>query len=198
MLLYFHGNAGNLSDRGAAIVEASDHLNVPVLIIDYPGYGKSGGSPSEEGCYAAATAAHDWLTVAQKIPADQVIVFGVSLGGGVAVDLASRRPHRALVVINSFTSMPDVAQKLYPWLPVRWLMHNRFESLRKIRDCQRPVFIAHGDRDTFIPFSQSEQLFAAANEPKAFLKLDGGDHNTPLSPHFYAELRRFLEKNPPK
>jgi fermentation-respiration switch protein FrsA (DUF1100 family) len=198
-LLYLHGNGGNLSQRGPLLVEAGARLNVSVLIVDYPGYGKSTGHPSEEGCYAAADAAYRWLTAEgkAKVPAERVIVFGVSLGGGVAVDLASRQPHRALVLANTFTSLPDVGQNLYPWLPVRWLMHNQFNSLRKIGDCHRPVFISHGDRDTFIPTSQGEKLFAAANEPKTFLAVEGADHNTALTPVFYAKLRQFLDKAAP-
>ena len=131
-VLYFHGNAGNLSWRGTSIVLVGEQLGESALIIDYPGYGKSSGRPSEAGCYAAADAAYDWLTRTQGIPPQSILVYGESLGGGIAVDLASRRLHRALILVKTFTSAPDVGQSHLPYLPIRWLMSNRFDSLSKI------------------------------------------------------------------
>src|SRR5262249_58324820 len=172
-LLYCHGNAGNLSHRAGAVAALQKLLGVPILIFDYPGYGKSAGRPTEAGCCAAAEAAYDWLTGTQKVPPERLLLYGGSLGGGVAVDLASRRPYGALILMKTFTSMPDVGQSLYPWLPVRWLMRNRFNSLEKIGSCRQPVFIAHGTTDGLIPFAQGERLFAAANEPKRFFAMPG-------------------------
>src|SRR5262245_46618727 len=120
-VLYCHGNAGNLSFRRGALAEWLHHFGESVLIFDYPGLGRSAGSPTEDGCYAAAEAAFDWLTGSQGVAPERVVLYGKSLGGGVAVELALRRPHRALVLANTFTSLPDMAQKLYPWLPARWL-----------------------------------------------------------------------------
>jgi fermentation-respiration switch protein FrsA (DUF1100 family) len=194
-VLFLHGNAGNLSSRGSLMSVLRHELGESVLIVDYPGYGKSEGSPSEAGCYAAADAAYDWLTNAQKIPSESLIIFGASLGGGVAVDLASRKPHRALVLAKTFTSMPDVAQTVMPFFPVRWVMRNRFDSLGKLDLCKRPIFIAHGDADTLIPFSQGERLYQAAHEPKQFLRLPGGDHNDPLPDAFFVALKQFLAKS---
>jgi fermentation-respiration switch protein FrsA (DUF1100 family) len=194
-VLYCHGNAGNLSMRGSAVLQWQREMKESVLIFDYPGYGKSSGSPSEAGCYAAADAAYDWLTQEQKIPPDRLLLFGKSLGGGVAVDLASRRPHRALVLAKTFTSIPDVGQGLYPLLPVRFLMHNRFDTLAKIGQCHQPVFLAHGTTDTLIPLAHAERLFAAANEPKAFLAMPNVGHNDPFSPDFWSRLREFLARN---
>jgi fermentation-respiration switch protein FrsA (DUF1100 family) len=193
-LLYLHGNAGNLSHRGSSIAELRRELGVSVLIIDYPGFGRSGGRPSEAGCYAAADAAHEWLTREQKIAPEKLLIYGASLGGGVAVDLASRREHRALILVKTFTSMPDVGQGLYPWLPVRWLMRNRYESLAKIGRCKRPVFVAHGTADELIPFAHGERLFAAANEPKRFLAMPGIDHNGGWSAGFLPALKGFLQE----
>ena len=195
-LLYFHGNAGNLSHRGGSIIKIRQLLNVAVLIIDYPGYGKSGGRPSEQGCYQTADAAYEWLIDKRKIAPEKILLFGGSLGGGVAVDLASRKTHRALILAKTFTSAPDVGASAYPWLPVRWLMRNRFDSLGKIGKCRRPVFIGHGDADGLIPFAQGKRLFEAANEPRQFLALFGADHNDPLPEVFFTELRRFLAANP--
>jgi fermentation-respiration switch protein FrsA (DUF1100 family) len=196
-LLFFHGNAGNLSWRGDAMMSLRDQLDVGVLIIDYPGYGKSQGRPTEAGCYAAADAAYDWLTTEQRIPGPNVLLCGESLGGGVAVDLASRKPHRALILIKTFTSMPDVGQGLYPFMPVRLLMRNRFDSLAKLDDCKQPIFVAHGDNDHVIPFSHGERLYTAAHAPKQFLRLEGADHNDPLPFEFYEQLKSFLAASAP-
>jgi fermentation-respiration switch protein FrsA (DUF1100 family) len=195
-ILYFHGNAGNLSWRGGSIVKLRNLLNLSVLIVDYPGYGKSEGSPSEQGCYLAADAAYDWLTAEKKIVPHKVSLYGASLGGGVAVDLASRKEHRALILVKTFTSLPDAASSLYWWLPVpkRALMTNRFDSLSKIGRCQRPVFIAHGTSDTLIPDSQGKALFKAANDPKRYVPMPGKDHNDELPPEFFTSLGEFLRE----
>ena len=195
-LLYCHGNAGNLSHRGGSIAKLRELLKVHVLIFDYPGYGKSGGKPTEQGCYNAAEAAYLWLTDNRKIDGKNIILYGGSLGGGVAVDLATRKPHRSVVLVKTFTSAPDAGASMFPWLPVRWLMRNRFDNLAKIKSCKRPVFIGHGTGDTLIPYAHGLSLFAAANEPKAFVSLQGSNHNDPLPAEFFTELRTFLEKNP--
>ena len=193
-IVYCHGNAGNLSSRGPTLKKIRDALGESVLIFDYPGYGKSGGKPSEKGCYQAADAAYDWL-LKQNIDPEKVVIYGGSLGGGVAVDLASRKKHRALVLTKSFTSLPDVGQHLHPWLPVRWLMRNRFDNLGKIGGITSPVFIAHGTADSLVPFEQGQRLFAAANEPKQFMQVNGGDHNDPLPAEFFQNLQAFLRNS---
>ena len=196
-LLYCHGNAGNLSHRNRTVTNLLDKVGESVLIFDYPGYGRSEGTPSEAGCYAAADAAYDWLTETKRIWPERIILYGKSLGGGVAVELASRRPHRALILVRTFTSIPDVAQQHYPFLPARWLVRNRFDNLQKIGRCTRPVFIAQGDRDSLIPFSHGKRLFAAANEPKTFFCLKGCDHNDPFPTDYFVAIRRFLETYAP-
>jgi len=196
-LLYCHGNAGNLSGRGNMAALLASSLDASVLLFDYPGYGKSDGQPSEAGCYAAGAAAYEWLTKTQQVPAENIILFGKSLGGGVAADLAVQRPHRALVLVKSFTSVPDMAQHVFWFLPARWLVSNRYENLQKIARCPRPIFIAHGDRDRTIPLSQGQRLFEAAPEPKKFLLLAGSDHNDGFPPQFFTELAKFLKETAP-
>jgi uncharacterized protein len=196
-VLYFHGNAGNLSWRGNSLAILRDQLGESVLIIDYPGYGKSSGRPSEAGCYAAADAAYDWLTKTKGIAGENILLYGASLGGAVAVDLASRKPCRAVVLIKTFTSAPDVGQKTLPYLPIRWLMRNRFDSLSKIDRCKQPIFISHGDADRLVPFSQGERLFQAAPGQKKFFRLPGADHNDPLPYEFFAALKQFLSEAAP-
>jgi fermentation-respiration switch protein FrsA (DUF1100 family) len=193
-MLYCHGNAGNLSYRSEAIALWQQALGVAVLIFDYPGYGRSEGTPTEAACYASADAAYEFLTRTLNVPTERVLIYGGSLGGGVAVDLASRQPHQALILVKTFTSIPDAAQSVYPWLPARWLVRNRFDNLQKIGRCTRPVFIAHGTTDRLVPFAHGKRLFEAASEPKEFLAMTGLDHNDGLSPEFFSRLRSFLNE----
>jgi fermentation-respiration switch protein FrsA (DUF1100 family) len=197
-ILYSHGNGGNLSIRQWTIVQWRDVTNNAVLIYDYPGYGKSSGKPTEAGCYAAVDAAYAWLIDQQKVPPSQLILVGSSLGGAMAADLASRREHRALVLVNAFTSFPDMAQKAFPFLPARWLVHNRLDNLGKIKQCRSPIFITHGTADPVIPFAQGERLFAAAPDPKRFLKRDGDGHGHPANNAFFSEVLAFLLETTPK
>jgi fermentation-respiration switch protein FrsA (DUF1100 family) len=192
-VLYFHGTGGNVSSHSSRIRRwQQGPLRQAVLIVDYPGYGRSEGRPSEAGCYAAADAAYDWLTGERQVPSGRVLIYGESLGGGVAVELASRRDHRALVLVATFTSMPDMAAHLFPWLPGRWLVRNKFDNLGRIGKCRRPVFIAHGTADETVPFAQGQRLFAAANEPKQFLTMEGHHHRPEPPAQFDEALARFL------
>jgi len=195
-LLYLHGNAGNLSDRGDSILKIRKQLATSVLIVDYPGYGKSTGVPSESGCYHAADAGYEFLVDQQHCDPKQLLLFGGSLGGSVAIDLAIRKPQRALIVVKSFTSAPDLGSRWFPWVPVRWLMRNQFRSIDKIKKVHTPIFIAHGDKDQVVPFEHGEELFEAANEPKAFLRLVDQDHNHSLPIEFFSELQKFLKEHP--
>jgi fermentation-respiration switch protein FrsA (DUF1100 family) len=193
-VLYCHGNAGNLSHRGYDLRGWRGQMNLAVLIFDYPGYGHSGGKPTEAGCYAAGEAAYDWLTRERHVPGERILLYGGSLGGAVATDLASRRPHRALVLVSAFTSFPDMAQKQFPWLPGRWLVRNQFDNLGKIARCRGPVVVAHGTEDGLVPFAQGERLFAAAREPKLFVPRLGVGHTDGSDPDLFAALRRFLQQ----
>ncbi len=191
-LLYCHGNAGNLSHRGSAAVDLMTTLNLSVLVFDYPGFGRSEGAPSEASCYAAGLAAYDWLT--EQVRGDKIVLYGNSLGGGIATELALTKPHRTLVLAKTFTSIPDMAQSKFPFLPARYLVRSRFDNLAKIAQCPRPVFVIHGDQDTLIPFSQGERLFAAALEPKGFFPIPGGGHNDEFPADCRASLAAFLHK----
>lgn len=197
-VLCCHGKGSNLSHYGRLLLELRQALGQSVLMFDYPGFGRSGGQPSEAGCYAAADAAYDWLIQTRRVPPGQLLVYGESLGGGVAVDLASRRPHRGLVLVKTFTALPDVGQHVVPWVPAGWLMHNRFDSLAKIGLCKGPVFVVHGTADWLIPFAQGRRLFEAARGPKAFCPVEGATHNNLPAASFLGELGRFLADHPPR
>jgi len=193
-ILYMHGKGGNLSSRGKAMRRWRDTLRLAVLIIDYPGYGQSEGTPTETSCYAAGHAAYDWLTQTLGVPGRRIVLLGGSLGGGIATELATHHPHRALVLIATFTSFPDMAQKTVPWLPGRWLVHNQLDNLRKIATLRTPVFIAHGTSDAIIPFRQGKRLFGAANQPKRFFPMPGRRHSEVPSDECFTAVRAFLEE----
>ena len=196
-ILYCPGNGGNLESRGALVSALWRTQGESVLIVDYPGYGLSQGKPSEPGCYAAAEAAYRWLTETQQIPPQNIVLYGESLGGGVAVNLASRLPHRALVLNRTFTSIPDVAEHQLPILPAQWMMTNRFDNLQTIPQCSQPIFIAHATDDRLIPFSHGKKLANVCTAPVQRFVLDGLDHNEMPGHDFYDALREFLQNRAP-
>jgi len=196
-VLYCHGNAGNVSTRGESLQRWRDELGLAVILFDYPGYGRSGGRPSEAGCHTAAATVYDWLIANQRVPAERILLYGGSLGGAVAAALAAKRSHRALALLAAFTSVADMARAMFGMRLAGWLAGGRFDTLTAIGRTGRPVFVAHGTADEVVPFPQGEQLFAAANGPKQFLPLHGHDHHHPAGEEFFAGLRRFLQDSAP-
>jgi uncharacterized protein len=174
--LFCHGNAGNISDRLDTLQILRNQLSLNILIFDYRGYGKSPGSPSEQGLKDDAAAAWKYLTLERGVAPDTIVIWGRSLGGAVAVHLASNNRPGALIIESSFTSMPDLASILYPYMPVRLLCRNRFESEKIIGSIKCPVLIAHSPQDELVPYKLGQRLFLAAPEPKRFLQLQD-DHN---------------------
>ncbi len=153
-----------------------DRFALSVLIFDYRGYGKSGGSPSEEGTYRDADAAWGYLLHTRKVPPEKIVLFGRSLGGAVAAELARRTKPAALILESTFTSLPDLGAEIYPWLPVRVLSKFRYSTLDKIASLTCPKLIIHSPRDEIVPFGQGRALFERAAPPKTFLEIAGG-HN---------------------
>ena len=194
VILFCHGNAGNVTHRADVLRRLNERLDASVLVFDYQGYGRSEGEPSEKAALADARAARAWLAARAGIPEEEIVVMGRSLGGAVAVDLAAKDGAEALIVESSFTSVADMAGHLYPVLPVRFLLRTRLDSLSKIEDYSGPVFISHGDGDTIVPYVLGERLFEAANEPKQFFTVKGGEHNDGQPPAYYSQLRTFLEE----
>lgn len=192
-VLFCHGNAGNITHRAEVLRQMHHRVGAAVLVFDYRGYGKSEGSPNEDGVLRDARAARRWLAQQAQIPETHVVLMGESLGGAIAVHLAAELPGRALILENTFTSLPDVAAWHFPWLPVRWMMRSKLDALAKIRLCRTPLFQSHGDRDTIVPYPMGRRLFEAAAEPKQFYTLPGADHNDPHPPEYYEALRKFLQ-----
>lgn len=174
-LLFLHGNAGNISHRLDSL-RLFNRLGLSVLILDYRGYGRSDGAPSEEGLLRDARAAWDHLVDARGETPDRIVVFGRSMGAAVAAALAAQRQPGALILESGFTSVPDLAAELYWWAPVRWLARLRFPTRDALAAVRAPVLIVHSVDDDIVPFGHGEALYAAANEPKAMLRMRG-DHN---------------------
>ena len=192
--LFAHGNAGNITGRASILRAWRDRLGVSILVFDYRGYGRSDGSPNEQGVLQDARAARSWLARRAGIEEHSVILAGRSLGGAVAVDLAADGGARALVLESTFTSLPDVAAGHYPWVPVRMLMKTQLNSLEKISGYQGPVMMSHGDVDEIVPYHLGRQLFdAVQSESKKFVTIDGGFHNDPQPSSYYDELESFLD-----
>jgi hypothetical protein len=191
-VLYSHGNGGNLGNR-VRVVEDLHAMGLNVLIYDYHGFGDSTGEPGETETYADAMACWKWLTEGKGVPNTQIVVWGRSLGGGVAVWLATQVEPGALVLESSFTSIPDVGAVHYPWLPVRLANRHEYPSLERMDDVRSPILVAHGDGDAIVPYAHGQALFAAATEPKSFVELSG-DHNGPGLAHlrFRSQLESFL------
>lgn len=172
-LVWSHGNGGNIGGR-ASVLTALAARGLDVLAYDYRGYGKSEGTPTEDGSYRDAEAAFDAL-VASGVPASRIVCFGESLGGAVSIHLAMRRPCAAVAVVSTFTTLRDVARIHYG--PLAALVGGRYDSLSRVASIGVPFFAAHGDRDEIVPYALGERLFAAANEPKRFLRVPGAFHN---------------------
>jgi len=190
-ILFCHGNAGNISDR-LEMCSVLLERGVGVFVFDYRGYGLSEGHPSESGTYHDAMAACQWLQ-SQGFADQNIIAFGESLGGGVASELALRRPLGGLVLQSTFTSIPDIGAELFPWLPVRLLSTIKYDTCRRLPQLKIPVLVMHSPADELVPFHHATKNFALANEPKLFCELEGG-HNEPLSSRakFADGLERFL------
>lgn len=175
VVLFFHGNAGNISHRLESIRQFRD-LGLSVLIIDYRGYGQSNGRTTERGLYRDADAAWRYLIEDRGLVASDIVIFGRSLGASVASKLAASQQPLALIVESSFTSIPDIAQELYPWLPARWLSRLKHATRDYIRDVRCPVLVVHSRDDEIIPFHHGEAIFSSANEPRTLLTIRG-THN---------------------
>jgi uncharacterized protein len=193
-ILFCHGNAGNVTHRAYIMEGLHNYIGASVLFFDYRGYGRSEGKPNEKGILSDARAARAWLAKRENIPEKDIVVMGESLGGAVAVDLAAKDGAKALVLISTFTSAPDMAAQLYPIFPVRLLMRTRLDSVGKIANYKGPLLQMHGRADTIVPFKLGRRLFDTANEPKQFLELPDFDHNDALPMQFFKVLKTFLEK----
>jgi uncharacterized protein len=192
-VLYFHGKGGNATSRGA-FHAGLVRMGLSVVVAEYRGYGESDGAPTEEGIYRDAAAFYGYLRDTLRIRPSQIVVYGLSLGSAVAIDLASKVPVGRLIVEGAFSSLPDIGQEMYPYIPARLLAHAQFASLEKIPRVSAPTLFIHAVDDRTVPISHGRRLFDAAVSPKMFLEVKGGHGNAfeKDGKVFYAGMGTFL------
>ncbi len=192
-ILFSHGNGGTVEGWGDIGVLLRSRLNVSVFVYDYRGYGKSEGKPTASNILTDGRAARKWLAERENIPETEIIQMGRSLGGAVAIDLASKDGAKALIVESTFTSLPDMARKILPIIPAKYLLWEQLRSVDKIKKYEGPLFLSHGTADTLIPFEQGKRLYdATASEKKVLYPIWNGGHNDFPPGEYYLELRKFL------
>lgn len=194
-----HGNAGSIENR-IPLALALQRAGLSVLLFDYRGYGNSGGSISEEGSYLDAEAAWEHVVEVRGVEPSRLVVFGESLGGGVAVELATRREIAALILDSTFTSVPALGARVYRYLPIRLLARIHYDSLAKIGSLDCPLLSLHSPQDELVPIELGRELFEAANEPKQFIETSGGHNDGGLlhSPAAQAGLAAFVTRALPR
>ncbi len=194
-VLFSHGNAGNIADR-VETLRSFHHLGYNVLIFDYRGYGHSSGKPSEKGTYCDAEAAWCYLVETRGEPPGRIVLFGRSLGGAVAIELATRHTPGALVLEATFTSLVDVGKVHYPFLPIRWLCTYRYASIEKVAGLRCPKLFLHGTDDELVPIENGRRLFEAAAAPKEFIQTPGRHNSSGFehSPEYTHRLREWLDQ----
>jgi len=175
MILFFAGSIGNISHELSTIAFLAS-LGAAVAVVDYPGFGASGGRPSERACYEAADAVWDYAVSVRHRRPENIILFGRSLGAAVAAWLAARYSCAALVCHSGFASVPEVAASAYPIVPARYFCYIRFNTRKYLRRCKCPVLVLHSESDTVIPFRHARMLFEAASEPKQLLRICGNHY----------------------
>lgn len=197
VMLYFHHNAVNI---GANITQARQfqRLGYSIFLFDYRGFGQSEGAfPTESQVYEDAETVWNYLTQERNIPANKIIIYGHSIGGAIAIDLAAKNPTAALLIVqSSFTSMRDMTKRfgLYWLLPVRFILRQRFESLEKMKTIRMPVLIITGTKDLQIPVSMGESLYQAATEFKKLIIIPDGGHDNHLPKQYRQEIKDFVEQ----
>ena len=174
-LLFFHGNGGNISHRLESL-KIFHEMGLSVFIIDYRGYGQSQGTTSEQGTYRDAEAAWQFLTETRGISDEDIIIFGRSMGGAVAIWLAGKHTPNLLILESAFTSVADMAKHYYPYLPTHLLVRIKYASIDRIEYIHCPILISHSQTDEIVPYKYGRELFEKAQAPKSFLELKGG-HN---------------------
>ncbi len=197
VLLWAHGNAGNLAHRAENVAAFRREARAGVFIFDYRGFGLSEGSPGEEGLYSDARGAYAWLRT--RVPPERLFLFGRSLGAAVVVKLAAEGVQaRGLILESPFESLVAMGRNIFPFLPVSWIVSQKFDNAALLPSVRMPVFILHGDADQIVPFEQGKRLFEAAPAPKRFYRIPGAGHNGTYllgGPPYWEAWRAFL-RNP--
>lgn len=194
-ILMCNGNAGNMSYR-IDLIRIFNNLNLSILIFDYRGFGKNEGNPTEKGTYLDAEAAWDYLINTKHYPAAKLILYGQSLGGAIAAEMALRHEAAALIIESSFKSVHELGSKFFPYIPVKLISRFHYATIEKIDRINCPKLIIHSPDDEIVPYTHGIALFEKAREPREFLKIKG-DHNEGFlfSETVYIDgLDRFISK----
>ena len=189
-ILFFHGNAGELSNRNYKLNEFSK-FDINFLIVSWRGFSGNQGNPTEEGLYDDAKSAFRWLEL-KGINQKDIILYGESLGTAVAIEIAQNKNLAGIILESPFTSMVELAQQYYPFLPVKYLLKDRYESINKIKNTNSPLLVLHGKLDNIVPFSMGLKLFEKANEPKFKYFIDNDDHMMRYDQKLLDELKKFI------
>ena len=190
-ILFFHGNAGSLENRTYKLSHFKN-LNVNFLIIAWRGFSGNKGKPNEKGLYEDAESAVRWLKL-KGITEKNIILYGESLGTGVAIEIAQNKNYAGIILESPFTSMIDMGKKYYPFFPVRFLLKDKFESYKKITNISAPVLIIHGKVDKIVPFAMGKKMYELANEPKFFYSQEYGDHMVDYDEKLILVLKKFIQ-----
>jgi pimeloyl-ACP methyl ester carboxylesterase len=199
-LLWFHGNAGNISHRVRNIGQLHRLVGAHVLIFDYRGYGQSEGGfsdLSEPATYHDGTGAVSYLRGRRDVEQTRLVYFGRSLGAAIAVEMARHHPPAGMILETTFTSIPDMARLVVPYIPVRPFLRIRYDTVSKLPEIHVPVLIVHGDQDEVMPLEQAQRLLEAANPPKDLYTIAGARHNDTHivgGDRYFAELAAFLAR----
>ena len=191
-LVFFHGNAGDLSNRIYKLNEL-DKLNINILLISWRGFSGNEGYPTEKNLYEDAEAAVKWLNK-KKVSNSQIILYGESLGTGVAVEIASKNNFNSIILESPFTSIENSAKIYYPYLPVSFLLKDRYDSISKIKKINSPILIMHGRKDDIVPFFMGKKLFEKANSPKDSYFTDIDDHMMEFNSQLLNKIKDFITK----
>ncbi len=191
-LIFLHGNAGNLSNRIHKLNELNK-LRINILLISWRGFSGNNGSPTEKNLYEDAEKAIKWLNE-QGVKNSQIILYGESLGTGVVVEIGKKNIFNSIILESPFTSIENSAKIYYPYLPIKLLLKDRYDSIGKIKMIKMPILIMHGKKDDVVPFWMGQELFAEANNPKDFYFSTNDDHMMEFDELLLNKVKNFIEK----
>ena len=193
-LLWFHGNAGNLSHR-LDNIQRLKRLNLNIFIFDYRGYGRSEGDPDEKGIYKDSRAAYKQVLAMDGVSVDSLFLFGRSLGGICAVETAMNHPARGLILESVFTNSADMSRTIFPLIPLGWAVRSKLDAVGKVPHLKLAKLFLHGTRDDIVPYDLGRKLFEKAGTPKAFYAIEGAGHNDTYilgGAGYFDALNRFI------
>ena len=190
-ILYLHGNAGSLENRIYKINQFNN-MNINFLLIAWRGFSGNAGKPTEQGLYQDARSAVKWLINEGAIE-ENIVIYGESLGTGVATEIAQNKNFAGVILESPFTSMIDLGKKYYPFFPVSFLLKDKFESYKKITNISVPILIIHGKVDKIVPYNMGKRMYELANEPKYFYSQEYGDHMVDYDDKLLLALKKFIQ-----